>query len=148
MPTRFALLALPPTLLLYRLLIARARRRVGSAHRRILRAIDEDAEADVAAGIDAAAAARTPSSTSFPTSISDPAPSSSSSRAQATLSLSEHLLQRARRQLRTLRWEARAVVADGLFILYEALRPQVDKPTVEGLSGVFASLIRIGLLCS
>lgn len=138
---RLGVLAIPSALALHRLLLVRARRRVGSAHRRVIRAIDAAAEPPTdSVSAAAAAAASATSSVTFPTSTSQTT--------RDDLPAAEAKLVRARRRVRLLRWEQRALLSDALFVFYEALRPERDKQVVESLTGMLSSVIRIGVLCA
>ncbi|KDN53035.1 hypothetical protein K437DRAFT_135859 [Tilletiaria anomala UBC 951] len=137
------LLALPPAFALHRLLLARARQDVRDAHAQVLQAIDQ---ADDPAANDARVAGAqffTGAGISFPKM---PAANASSSRLD--LARAEAKLLKAQRQVRTLKWEQRAIFTDATFTVYEALRPDKEKQFVESLSGMLGSMIRIGLLCA
>lgn len=126
-------------MILHHILIARASKKVGKAHRQVLRAIDEQA--------DSASDELAPSRKG---SVSTDGGYYSAARdaADALLGSAEKALLRARKRVKILRWEQRAMLADACFILYEALRPDKEKQVLEGLSGTISSLIRIGTLCS
>lgn len=136
---RLGLLSLPPALILHHILIHRARKKVGKAHRQVLKAIDDQADSASDGFSDFQEGSASADASYYRTARNT---------ADALLSTAERALLRARKRVRILRWEQRAMLADACFILYEALRPDKEKQVLEGLSGTISSLIRIGTLCS